>query len=149
MPKRAGRARAAKRKLRIPKWNLRKITVPRVNWRQYLKLPLSDPRQRAWKYIFFFGTGCMPPPTARHVVVETARRESRIPQWNLCKINIPDVDWRPYFNLPPSDPRQRAWKYIFLFGTGCMSPTTAGQEVKTKGDIKIYQQLEEEVNKEN
>ena len=76
--------------------------------------------------------------------IKTKRTEI---QWReLSKIDIPQIDWCNYINLPPSDPRQRAWKYIFLFGSGHAPPPTTGEKLTMDDNIQRFQYMDEEVD---
>ena len=58
-------------------------------------------------------------------------------EWRkLSKIEIPQTNWCDYINLSPSDPRQRAWKYIFLFGSGHVPPPTTGEKLIMDEEIQ-------------
>ena len=69
-------------------------------------------------------------------------------QWQkLNKIDIPEIDWCDYSKLSPSDPRQRAWKYIFLFGSGYAPPPTTGKRLPMVDDeVQKFQYMDEEMD---
>ena len=61
---------------------------------------------------------------------------------------MPEIDWQPYTKLVHSDPRRRAWKYIFLFGTGNAPPPMTGTAAKINKDAETLRRMEEEVERQ-